>query len=355
MRVNDDQRSSLSGIVSKEETATTTSASPDKTTTTTTLAHEKRRLDQVIMGHRAESQDTKMVGSTPVTPAVESDEKPAKRTRRPRFERQMSIPRIGAIADDGEDDVTIASSKKTPKRCEAITFLELIDRQLTPSGSGGPNNKSVPKKRVLKKSGSLSRLDASDDDTKKGVTIKKSVRFATNESTNKVWCLVRTFRKEPKSRHYQMWWTAEEMEARNDEDMETASMMEDKYCRALQAAYDSIEKSSGKKVDLCFQTLYSCSQARGLESDVFPMIAKQVRSHRNSVLGAQEVILENGAKKLSDFELKLISQQSKKVSKKNAIMAPKMGEFDQQVLTVLAQVEMESRMEQDDDDDAISL
>mmetsp|Transcript_22331 Transcript_22331/g.62030 ORF Transcript_22331/g.62030 Transcript_22331/m.62030 type:complete len:327 (+) Transcript_22331:130-1110(+) len=312
---------------------TTTTSSP---TTTTTVVKEKRLHDH------------------PITPddddSLEGQEKPAKRSRRRRLDRHDSELRVGGADEEVEEDVVTTSStgktKKSKRRTEAVSFVDLLNAQMASGAGAAPPatttttssaSTAPPKKRILKL--------PHDNTTKR--RLRKRVRFATNEATKKVWTLVRTYRKEPKSRHDQLWWTGPELEQRSEIDEQVATQYEEQYSLVLQHGYESISSSSAANgdddgdtgtVNMTFDNVQACSEARGLETDCYVGISNLIRSHRKKVLNTQHTIKDeklSDSKTLSDFELKLLSQQSLKGSQKSTVMARQMGEFDQQALTAM--------------------
>eukprot|EP00522_Entomoneis_paludosa_P006289 CAMPEP_0172448938 /NCGR_PEP_ID=MMETSP1065-20121228/7811_1 /TAXON_ID=265537 /ORGANISM="Amphiprora paludosa, Strain CCMP125" /LENGTH=314 /DNA_ID=CAMNT_0013200533 /DNA_START=167 /DNA_END=1111 /DNA_ORIENTATION=+ len=304
---------------------------------------ENRMVDQ---GRTNPLQTTmKQVPESPEMPVVDSsktDKKSPKQSRKMKrrpsrmIKRQLSLIKL---RDDDQAVVSIESGNRRSKRCEYISFLELIDREFTPTESAILGNKNRPRKSALKKRSRATslKLGAGGIGSTEDSSIQKQVRFAANEATKKVWCLVKTFPKLPESRHSKVWWGEEDMEARSEEDMDTAAIMEVEHRQTLEAAYDSI--SPRHELDLSPRTLSLCSQVRGIEADIFPERTKaHVASHQKSVLAAQQIIRENGAARFSKFEIELIAKQSRKGSSQSEEIAHKMGYFDQQVVKMMYKI-----------------
>lgn len=214
-----------------------------------------------------------------------------------------------------------------PNQIQKTQFLDIIDREVQRK----PQKECM---RGLKKANSM-RIYGS----KNGFTAK-SVRFAVRSETDKVWCLVRKYEKEPASRIAELWWTDEdkhqtrEMEVDEDDEM--------RFRGALVHAYDTAKYDG--QVDFPFSKYAASSELRGLESDFCGRIGKFVKMHRQAVLGAQSLIKEeddyDGCFKES--ERKVLQMQSVQFSTPCQLMARKMAEHDHKILTQLATLDTSS-------------
>jgi hypothetical protein len=196
---------------------------------------------------------------------------------------------------------------------QPIPFLEIL---MNVNGDGKNQNATKKKKR---RSSLLTTARAS-----------KTVRFATNAVSDKVWCLMRTFEKIPESYRRELWWNEEDLDRRCDHDSEIATLVEDDYKTILRAAYKSSKEEGAtvETIDMCFVTMQVCSIARGLEVEVFdPFMRDYKKLHRRAVMKKQEQIRKEGFCQL-DTELNAIREQSIKFSRPQGLVARKIAEFD---------------------------
>jgi len=247
-------------------------------------------------------------GDQHADPTNHRERKSRNRSTRPVYLRTSSTMKFSSNVLEEE----LACKKGSSILNEPTSFLELVE-----SVGRRPQHNKV-------KSSCLKKED---------ILRTKAVRFATNAATNRVWCLVRTFKKEPKSKKCVLWWSDEDMAARSEEDSEIAANFED-YEAVLQDAFESAEKRQSKVEDvhLSFEDFEAYHDARGLEADLYPTIAGRVRLHREAVLAAQNTLLRGGSfRELEDADLTIIRLQSIKFSRPSQLVASKIGDFDQQI------------------------
>ncbi|KAL7570501.1 hypothetical protein ACA910_004281 [Epithemia clementina (nom. ined.)] len=162
---------------------------------------------------------------------------------------------------------------------------------------------------------------------------KKSVRFATNATTGEINPFILEYTRAPSELRDQLWWSSEEFNDRYEQDLETMALVQDCYRTALRLAYGSIQRASCYNVNLSFQAVMVCSNARGMESQVMPEIANYVKGHCQAVLGVQE--MARAANKdfcWNESNMKVFRLLSLKYSRRSQLVAAKMGEFDRQIL-----------------------
>jgi hypothetical protein len=151
---------------------------------------------------------------------------------------------------------------------------------------------------------------------------KKLLRFATSSEDDEVWCFVQEYETEPSSSREQLWWSKNELEDCYDDGLDILASYERRYKQSLRTAYLSCksEETTDETVDMCFRTMLSCTNARGLESEVLPRLKHYRKKHRRAVLAASDAVSYSGCE--------FIREQSIKFSRACRLVATKMGQFD---------------------------
>ena len=161
---------------------------------------------------------------------------------------------------------------------------------------------------------------------------EKSVRFATRKSTKRgnVHCSVKIFEKEDQALLDSLFWTRDELYETYDDERPKVEEVEPLYCKALRMAYDQSSEATTSDVEIFvdFEDMALCSQARGLEREIFPVVRQITRKHRRAVLLVQDKLRDADADMEDDRYLELLRNASQKYSRPSRLVAMRMGEFD---------------------------
>lgn len=208
---------------------------------------------------------------------------------------------------------------------------------------------------------------------------KKSVKFATHAQSNKVWALVKQVEKDS---YYQgvdgkalLWWPPQQGAEETQNDLLQPDI-EERYAEILRIAFESAKACSNAKiekaldrVDLNLESFSLCSEARGLETQVYPILIDYKIRHIRAVLKAQELIREDDGDDeddsnnadddqkennvindrrrrnrrrsssrrriyaMDELDLELLRQKSREYSRPSRLMATKLAQLDSLVVT----------------------
>ena len=161
---------------------------------------------------------------------------------------------------------------------------------------------------------------------------KKSVRFATRKSKDrgKVHCSVKVFEKEDQALLDSLFWTQDELYETFDDERANVEQVEPIYSETLRAVYAQSSNASTSDVDIHvnFEDMALCSQARGLEHEILPLVRNFTKKHRRAVLLVQEKLRDADEDMEGDRCLELLRKASRKYSRPSRLVAMRMGEFD---------------------------
>ena len=161
---------------------------------------------------------------------------------------------------------------------------------------------------------------------------EKSVRFATRQGTKRrnVHCSVKFFEKEDQALLDSLFWTNDELYKTYNDDRAKVEEVEPLYCKTLRMAYDQSSEASTCDVEIFvdFEDMALCSQARGLEREIFPVVRQFTKKHRFAVLLFQDKLRDADVDMEDDQCLELLRIASEKYSRPSRLVAMRMGEFD---------------------------
>ncbi|KAL7561136.1 hypothetical protein ACA910_004619 [Epithemia clementina (nom. ined.)] len=178
----------------------------------------------------------------------------------------------------------------------------------------------------------------------------------SEDGSNDVCCFVREFEKEDQALLDSLFWTHDELYETFEDEKDDFAAVEPIYSQTLRMAYDqgSQAMSSDVSIDLpmagsattttadnsdheselervsglSMHSLHLCSQARGLELDVFPSVKTFTKKHRRAVLIVQETLRNDGRDRSQDTCLELLRKASRRYSRPSRLVAQKLGEWD---------------------------